>query len=133
MQAPIQTLLKLSRTSTNLDEANMYLEKAQALQADRNQMEAVTLGLLAPYPSSWIQTNQTHTNEMTASQMQECYYPLVKAFDQSCYQLGCNNYAFRVIRYFTDLCVQDVNVTDVIQRMDTVCDVHVQRTKCGIE
>merc|ERR1712168_170628 len=130
---PIYTYLELAWTSNDLDKADLYLNKARELQEDRSEMEKVVLGLLTPYPPSWIRTNNTYTNEMTVSQLEDCYYPLVDAFDQKCYQLGCNNYAFRVIRYFTDLCIHNVNIYDVISKMDHVCDSTVQHTKCGVE
>jgi len=60
---PIYTYLELAWTSNDLDKADLYLNKARELQADRSEMEKVVMGLLTPYPPSWIRTNNTYTND----------------------------------------------------------------------
>jgi len=130
---PLMTLLTLARDADSLEGADKFLRAARELQKERDFMLKTTMDILEPFPKSWITTNHTHTNEMTLEQMTECYYPLVDAFDAKCYKLSCNNYAFRVVRYFTDLCVNNVNVVKAMDSIGKVCVQKVRDNMCGVE
>ena len=109
------------------------MQKALDLTADRDLVMKKMNEILAGFPEVVITTHKLSTNAMETKVMEECYYPLVEAFSSSCFNLGCNNYVFRVIRYFTDLCNNQVPVQEVLNRIDMVCDKSVHETKCGIE
>lgn len=139
---PIYILLERAWRSTNNKEATDHLNQARKLKADRKGMLDKVMALITPHLSEeHITTTNTMTNEMSREQMEDCYYPMVEAFHNKCYKLGCNNYAYRVVRYFTDLCTTDkLNIVDkqvaidtVIKSMDNVCDISVRNSICGIE
>ena len=141
-QVPIYILLERAWRSTNNKEATEHLNQARKLKADRKGMLDKVMALITPHLSEeHITTTNTVTNEMSREQMEDCYYPMVEAFHNKCYKLGCNNYAYRVVRYFTDLCTTDklntvdkqVAVDTVIKSMDNVCDISVRNSICGIE
>merc|ERR1719347_298375 len=139
---PIYVLLERAWRASSNAEADKHLNQARELKAARKTMVDKVLELLGPHLSEdEIVTDYLTTNEMSVEEMEQCYYPLVRAFDNSCYKLGCNNYAYRAIRYFTDLCVTDkfntvdkyVIVNDTIETMKTACDAKVRNSVCGIE
>jgi len=130
---PLMTLLNMAKAANSIEESEKFLRAARELQEERDFMLKTTMDILKPFPEDWITTNHTHTNEMTVDQMNQCYYPLVDAFDAKCYKISCNNYAFRVVRYFTDLCIHDVNVVQALDSIGNVCDQQIHDTKCGIE
>ena len=139
---PIYVLLERAWRASSNDEADLHLNQARKLKAARKTMLDKVLELLGPHlTEDEIVTDYLTTNEMSVEQMEQCYYPLVQAFDSSCYRLGCNNYAYRVVRYFTDLCVTNkyntvdkyVIVNDVIETMKKACDANVRNSVCGIE
>jgi len=139
---PIYVLLERAWRASNNAEADKHFNQARELKAARKAMTDKVKELLKPYlKEDEFVTNYLTTNEMSVDQMTQCYYPLVEAFDASCYKLGCNNYAYRAIRYFTDLCVTDkfntvdkyVMVNNVIASMKTTCNVKDRNSVCGIE
>jgi len=139
---PIYILLERAWRSTNNKDATHHLNQARKLKADRKGMLDKVMALITPHLSEeHITTTNTLTNEMSREQMEDCYYPMVEAFHNKCYKLGCNNYAYRVVRYFTDLCTTDklntvdkqVAVDAVVKSMDNVCDISVRNSICGIE
>ena len=115
------------------EDKNFHLSKAFELQADRKLMMDTMKKILAAFPQEYITTDHLTTNALTPAMLENCFYPLVKEFSSKCFNVGCNNYGYRVVRYFTDLCINQVPVDKVIYQMSNVCDKSVQETKCGIE
>jgi len=130
---PILQYQELAKSAKTKEEADLHLKSLSELINDRSIMMETMFDILRPFPQEWITTNDVDTNEMSQQVMENCYYPLVNAFDAKCYRIGCNNFALRAIRYFTDLCVNGVNVQEAVSRMDQVCDKNLHDIKCNIE
>ena len=52
----------------------------------------------------------------------ECYFAVVDAFHDKCFNLGMNDYALRMVNTFVNLCHRDYDVQLIKDAIDAVCD-----------
>ena len=116
---------------------------AQALKTAQTSMLDTVISILKPHISqNLLGTTSTSYNvdKLTPDDMDKCYYPLIKAFGEKCYDFKCNYYTYAVTGHFIKACTGDNKINgayvlfdDVIKSMDKVCDINIRNSVCGIE
>jgi len=77
-----------------------------------------------------ILSDNNENTILTRAQYENCFYPLVKTFQEHCFDLRCNDYAIYRIQKFLPLCEAEVP-QDVISRAITNSCNHLKPI-CGI-
>merc|ERR1712142_1194450 len=52
----------------------------------------------------------------------DCYYSAVDAFHSTCFNVGRNDYALRMLNVFVNLCHREVPSSDIVQAIKANCD-----------
>ena len=76
-------------------------------------------------------TNSTNPLMTTRSTLEECFYPVVKFFNDNCFQLTCNDYAIYQVKQFLPLCKMSISAVDSLRKSMTV-HCKFENPICGI-
>ena len=75
--------------------------------------------------------NSTNPLITTRSTLEECFYPVVKFFNDNCFQLTCNDYAIYQVKQFLPFCKMSISAVDSLRKSMTV-HCKFENPICGI-
>lgn len=67
----------------------------------------------------------------TRAILEKCFYPIVKLFNENCFELTCNDYAIYQVKQFLPLCKAGIAVDSLRKSMAVHC--HFEKHICGID
>jgi len=117
-------------------------EQIRALLTGRKAIEDTVMSILEPVlGNDKMKTSPTYNLEkLTPEDMDKCYYPLVDAFSNKCFDMGCNSYTHQEVGHFVKACTglqktygNYPAMERVLQSMEDTCDFGVRNSVCGVE
>jgi len=117
---PRQILQKKLEDSMGSDGEDEAREALNALQRNRKYMEQVVHDVVEAVTLDSQLTGAMFTDNVELSEY-DCYYTAVDQFHETCFNVGRNDYALRMLNVFVNLCEQSYSEEDIVEAIKGVC------------
>jgi len=117
---PRQILQKKLEDSMGSDGEDEAREALNALQRNRKYMEQVVHDVVEAVTQDSQLTGAMFTENVELSEY-DCYYTAVDQFHETCFNVGRNDYALRMLNVFVNLCEQSYSEEDIVEAIKGVC------------
>ena len=112
-----------------LEDLDIIIQRRREMESDISQLlELGFQNMVEQFQMNRSLKVPVNMEGMSVSVMKSCYYPLIDAFDQHCYSIGCNDYFPSSTQPFADYCEKGFDAKYVLQAIPQVC----QEIKCGV-